>query len=151
MEPEGTTPPPDRPQPSGDGPAAPPPPAPVPVKVLLIDDEKDVIGFFEKAFANFKNVKFFTATRAWQGIELAKREKPRVILVDLRMPEISGEEALRELKPLLPETKFVVMTGWDDGETRQRILREVGVEAYFDKPVDLERVVSKVFELIMVK
>lgn len=128
-----------------------PDPTPAPTKVLLIDDEKDVVDFFQKTFSNFKHVKFFAATRAWVGIELAKKEKPRVMLIDLRMPEIDGEEVLRELKPLLPETKFVIMTGWDDGQTRERIVREVGVDAYFDKPVDLEKVVSKVFELIMVK
>ena len=64
---------------------------------------------------------------------------------------MNGEEALRELKPLLPGTKFIVMTGWEDGQTKSRITREIGVDAYFEKPVELEKVITKVIELIMVK
>jgi response regulator RpfG family c-di-GMP phosphodiesterase len=121
------------------------------VKVLLIDDEADVVRFFEKVFQNFKHIRFFAASKARQGMELARVEKPKVVLMDLRMPEMSGEEALKELKPILPETKFIVMTGWDDGRTKERILNEIGVAAYFDKPVDLERVLAKVFECVMTR
>jgi len=120
-------------------------------KVVLIDDEKEVSSFFAKVFENFKHVRFFSSSRARHGIEIAKREKPNVVLLDLQMPEINGEEALKELKPLLPGTKFVMMTGWDDGATKNRIIHEIGVDAYFEKPVDLERVMAKIFELMMVK
>lgn len=119
-------------------------------KVLMIDDERDIIHFLSKIFENFKHIQFFCALRARQGIELAEKENPHVIMLDLRMPEMNGEEALKELKQLCPAAKFIVMTGWEDGETRQRI-EQMGVAAYFTKPVDLEKVVTKVMNLIMVK
>lgn len=120
-------------------------------KVLLIDDEEDVVDFFRQAFSHFAHVKFFSAVRARQGIEIAKTEKPEVIMMDLRMPEMGGEEALKQLKPLCPSSKYVVMTGWDADQIKERITTEIGVDAYFEKPVDLERVITKVFELIMVR
>jgi len=120
-------------------------------KVLLIDDEADVVDFFKQAFSRFPHVQFFAAVRARQGFEIAKAEKPEVILVDLKMPEMGGEEILTKLKPLLPDTKFIVMTGWDDDHTKDRIMKEIGVAAYFEKPVDLMRVITKVFELIMMR
>lgn len=120
-------------------------------KVLMIEDEEDIVRFFEKTFRHFKHIQFFSALRAGQGIELAKKERPKVILLDLRMPGINGETALKELKVLLPETKFVIVTGWDDGLTKQRIQEEIGVDAYYEKPIDLEKVLSKVFELTMAK
>lgn len=120
-------------------------------KVLLIDDEKDVVSFFSGVFQNFKNVQFFTALNARQGIEIARQEKPKVILLDLRMPDLNGEDVLHALKPDLPDSKFIVMTGWDDGETRERIEREFSVDAYFDKPINLEKVIAKIFALLMVK
>jgi len=120
-------------------------------KVLMIEDEADLVRFFEQTFRNFKHIQFFSSLEARPGIEIAKREKPNVIIVDLRMPGLSGEEALRELKILLPQTKFVVVTAWEDGTTRERIEGEIGVDAYFEKPVDLERVLGKVMDLLMVK
>ena len=119
-------------------------------KVLMIDDEQDIINFFAKTFQHFKHIDFFTALRAGQGIEIAKKEKPQLILLDLRMPGMNGEEALRELKKLFPETKFMVMTGWEDGATRERIER-IGVDAYYTKPIDLEKIVTKIMSLIMLK
>ena len=120
-------------------------------KVLMIEDETDLIRFFEQVFQNFKQIEFFSAERGREGVEIAKREKPKVIILDLLMPGFSGEEALKELKVLLPETKFVIITAWNDGITRERIENQIGVDAYFEKPVDLEQVVGKIMELLMVK
>ncbi|MCM8776002.1 MAG: response regulator [Candidatus Omnitrophica bacterium] len=120
-------------------------------KVLMVDDEEDIVHFFTKAFENFNHIEFFSAIRAAQGIEIAKSEKPHVILLDLRMPGINGEEALIELKKTLPDTKFIVMTGWEDGATRERIEKQIGVAAYYTKPVNLEKVITKIINLLMVK
>ena len=120
-------------------------------KVLMVDDEKDIVDFFAEAFQNFKDIQFLSAVRAAQGIELAKQERPKVILLDLRMPGLNGEEALRQLKTLLPETKFIVVTAWEDGTTKDRIVNQIGVDAYFEKPVEFESVVNKVISLLMVK
>ena len=120
-------------------------------KILMIEDEVDLIRFFEQVFQNFKQIEFFSAERGREGVEIAKREKPNVVILDLRMPGFSGEEALKELKVVLPETKFVIVTAWNDGITRERLEKQIGVDAYFEKPVDLEQVVGKVMELLMVK
>ena len=120
-------------------------------KVLMIEDEEDLIRFFEEAFRNFKQIQFLSSTRGREGIEIAKREKPAVILIDLRMPGLNGEETLKELKVLLPGTKFVIVTAWNDGTTRERIEKQIGVDAYFEKPMDLEPVIGKVMSLLMVK
>lgn len=120
-------------------------------KILMIEDEADLIRFFAEVFKNFPQVEFFSAMRGLEGVEIAKREKPNVVILDLRMPGFSGEEALKELKIVLPETKFVIVTAWNDGITRERIENQIGVDAYFEKPVDLERVVGKIMQLIMVK
>ena len=119
-------------------------------KVLMIEDEKDIIYSLAQVFENFKHIKFIGAESALQGIELAKVERPGVILLDLHMPRMGGEEALAELKGLLPEAKFIIMTGWEDGETKQRI-ESIGVEAYFSKPMDLEKLVTKIIYLLMIK
>lgn len=119
-------------------------------KVLMIEDEKDIIYSLTQTFQNFKHIKFLSAESALLGIEIAKVEQPGVILLDLHMPRMSGEEALAELKKNLPQTKYIVMTGWDNGETKKRI-EKMGVDAYFQKPVDLEKLITKIISLLMVK
>lgn len=119
-------------------------------KVLMVDDETDMLEFFRGAFKHFTHIEFLTSSKAAEGIEIAKREKPRVISLDLRMPGMGGEEALRELKKVLPETKFIVMTGWEDGETQARI-EAMGAAAFYPKPIDLEKVITKIMSLLMLK
>ena len=118
-------------------------------KVLMIEDEKDIIYSLAQVFENFRNIKFIGAECALQGIELARVERPGVILLDLNMPHVSGEEALVRIKQLLPESKFIVMTGWGDEETKQRIER-MGVDAYFSKPMNLERLVAKIMSFFRI-
>jgi DNA-binding response OmpR family regulator len=119
-------------------------------KVLMIEDEKDTAFFFEKAFEHMEGIQFLPAYRATQGIQIALEEKPKVIVLDLLMPGMSGEEALKILKTELPESKFVVITAWEDGHTRDRIVNEIGVDAYYDKPINFEEVTTKIISLVTV-
>lgn len=119
-------------------------------KVLMIEDEKDIIYSLAQVFENFKHIKFLSAESALQGIKLAKAERPDVILLDLHMPRMSGEEALKNLKEILPGSKFIIMTGWEDGETKQRI-EKMGVDGYFTKPMNLEKLITKIISLLMIK
>ena len=119
-------------------------------KVLMIDDETDIVGFLTATFKNFKSIEFFTALRAAHGIDIAKKEMPQLVMLDLRMPGMNGEEALAELKKILPNAKFIIMTGWDDEFTEARI-QQLGVDAYLTKPIDLEKLITKVMNLLMIK
>jgi CheY-like chemotaxis protein len=116
----------------------------------MIEDEKDIIYSLRQVFENFKHITFIAAESALEGIELAKAERPGVILLDLHMPRVSGEEALSELKKILPQAKIIVMTGWENKDTQQRI-EKMGVDAYFSKPVGLEKLVTKIINLLMIK
>jgi len=66
-------------------------------KVLVVDDNRDFLTLMEMVLsrANFKVLK---AARAGTGIELAHREKPDLIIMDILMPMMDGIEACRALK-----------------------------------------------------
>ena len=117
--------------------------------LLIIDDEEDLLYQFVSLFRSFEKVRLLTATDAKEGLRIALLEKPAVISVDYRLPEMDGEELLKELKVFLPESKYVVMTGWEDGQTRERIER-IGVDAYFEKPFDLETVLETIMKLLLI-
>lgn len=117
-------------------------------KILMIEDEEDLLAFFQQTFGGFPNVQFFSALRAREGVEIALRERPHVLILDLRMPGMSGEEALRQIRSALPETKVIVVTAWEEEGTQDQIEQEFKVEGYFEKPIELERIVNRVMELL---
>lgn len=64
---------------------------------MLIDDEKASQNLF-KDYLNDTDLNFIEASNGIEGIRLAKEKKPQVIVLDLVMPEMSGQETLLKLK-----------------------------------------------------
>ena len=87
------------------------------------------------------------AVRGAKGIELVKEKSPDVVLMDLKMPGIDGDEVLKLLKSMNPSPKVIFITAYDDGgKTKARLLK-MGAYGYVDKPVaslrELEELVLK--------
>jgi len=116
--------------------------------ILAIDDEADFIDMLKDYF-EVRDYDITVSSKAAQGIELIAAKKPDVVILDLKMPGISGDEILSHLKSKQPSAKVIFVTAFDDaGKTKARML-EAGAYAYIDKPVDslknLEEVVNKAY------
>src|SRR5512145_2107853 len=93
------------------------------------------------------------ATRGEEGVQLAKREKPDLILLDVMMPGgIDGYEACRRLKAM-PETRHipvVILTTLDDRDNKVRGL-QAGAEEFLTKPIDDVQLMARVKSLLSLK
>lgn len=78
-------------------------------KILVVEDEQPILFAYSKVLTN-KGHKVLLASDAIEGIELAQKEKPDAILLDMMMPGLSGLDLLKELdvKKNLPKTKLIV-------------------------------------------
>ncbi|MCX5668098.1 MAG: response regulator [Candidatus Omnitrophica bacterium] len=115
-------------------------------KIVAIDDEVEFIDMI-KSYFEPRGYDITVAIRGTRGIELVKEKKPDVVLMDLKMPGIDGDEVLSLLKSMDPSPKVIFVTAYDDGgKTKARLLK-MGAYAYFDKPVsslrELEEMVNK--------
>jgi len=104
--------------------------------VLVIDDNalnvELVVGVLE-----VEGFEVLTATDGRKGVACALAQKPDVVLMDLRMPGMSGMEAMRELRDD-PETRdipVVVLTASAMKGDREQLL-EIGFDGYLGKPID---------------
>lgn len=118
-------------------------------KILAIDDE---VGFTQMIINYFKPRGFevLTATRGVTALEMARKENPDIILIDLKMPGIDGDEVIEELKKISPKSKTIMITAFqDEGKTKERVLKN-GALAYFEKPVaslkELEETIRKALQ-----
>jgi CheY-like chemotaxis protein len=114
--------------------------------IVAIDDEAEFIDMIKNYFEP-RGYDISIATRGSKGIELVKEKKPNVVLLDLKMPGIDGDEALSLLKSMNPAPKVIFVTAYDDGgKTKARLLK-TGAYSYVDKPVaslrELEELVLK--------
>ncbi len=82
---------------------------------LLVDDNTLLRGSLAKLIGLWrKDALIVEASNAQEGLEQARRHRPQIILMDIRMPECSGIEATRLIKAELPETKIIMLTVSDD-------------------------------------
>jgi len=118
-------------------------------RIVAIDDEVEFIEMLQSYFG-LRGYEINVAIRGARGIEIVKEKKPDVVLMDLKMPGIDGDEVLALLKSMSPSPKVIFVTAYDDGgKTKARLLR-MGAYAYFDKPIsslrDLEEAINRAVE-----
>jgi len=115
-------------------------------RIVAIDDEVGFIDIMQNYFS-LRGYEIDTATRAARGIEIVKEKKPDVVLMDLKMPGIDGDEALKLLKSMEPSPKVILITAYDDGGKTKARLINAGAYTCLDKPIkslkDLEDTINK--------
>ena len=94
-------------------------------RIVAIDDEAGFIDILQSYFVP-RGYEIYTATRAVKGIEIVKEKKPDVELMDMKMPDIDGDEALKLLKSMSPSPKVILITAYDDGGKTKARLVEAG-------------------------
>lgn len=120
------------------------------IKILVIDDEASVRQSLRYQLEDL-NYQVLTAEDGLQGIQMADRERPQLVLTDLRMPRKDGLEVLRYCREELPDTPVMVVSGAGLLGDAVEALR-LGAYDYIIKPVNdpllLERAVENALEKI---
>ena len=104
-----------------------------PIRVLCADDHPLVRKGIASILANETDVVLVgEAGGGQEAVELFRKLKPDVVLMDLRMPEMSGIEATRVIRAEAPETKIIALTSYDGDQDIYRAI-EAGVRGYILK------------------
>ena len=105
--------------------------------VMLVDDEEEVRLAIEKKI-NWAELDFNVVGSAGNGfdaLDMALERHPDVVLTDINMPFMNGLQFSKQLKAELPDTKFVILSGYDEFEYAKEAI-ELSVEEYILKPVN---------------
>ena len=118
------------------------------IKILLVDDEKDIIEFVEYNLQR-EGFQVITASNGKQAIKVAQKELPHLILMDIMMPELDGIEACSQIRdiPELSDTIIAFLTA--RGEDYSQLAGfEAGADDYITKPIKPKILVSKIKALL---
>lgn len=137
-------------------------------KILIVDDEPDAISFIASILENNGFEDYISASNGVEGLKLARKEKPSLILLDLMMPEKSGIIMFQELKkdPELGSIPVIIVTGaaevtgvdFRNFMFKQQISDEkklvgtagdtrlTGPNAFVEKPVDPDELIKLIKE-----
>jgi PAS domain S-box-containing protein len=129
-----------------------PPPSPVIASertVLYVEDNLATIGLMEEVFSMRPQIHLLTAMQGGLTLELAREHHPDLIVLDLHLPDIQGDEVLAQLRAD-PRTAAipVVMCSADATERRRKQLIAAGAHAYLTKPVKVQRFLRMLDEVL---
>ena len=104
-------------------------------KMLIVDDEPGIVeevkDFFEE-----EGFQVATADTGKEGIEQVTKMKPDILLLDMKLPDMSGIEVLKSCKEFSPKTKVIVNTGYVDQNLIDEAER-LGRDIFLQTPINL--------------
>ncbi len=118
-------------------------------KVLVVDDEKDVVFFLKSNLEREGDYRVFTASDGEEGLRLARAHKPDLIILDVVMPKMDGFAVLKALKNFeeTKHTPVIMLTVKKEPENLDRGIT-FGADFYLPKPFTLDNL-TKFIELII--
>jgi signal transduction histidine kinase/FixJ family two-component response regulator len=117
--------------------------------VLVIEDNPEMNQFVSQTLAATDSYRVLSARDGREGLALAIGEHPDIIVSDVMMPELSGDELVRAIRqrPELDAMPIVLLTAKADDELRVEMLRQ-GADDYLTKPFSVEELRARVGNLI---
>ena len=118
------------------------------IKILLVDDEPDIL---EIVGYNLKNEGYqvFTAKNGADGVKIAKKVIPHLILLDIMMPEMDGIEACEKIRKINTLENVIISFLTARGEDYSQVAGfDAGADDYITKPIKPKVLVSKIKSLL---
>ena len=120
----------------------------VPIRVIVADDQRVVRDGLTMLVGLIDGVDVVgTAADGVEAVELAERERPDVVLMDLRMPRMDGAEATQRIRSGLPDTHVLVLTTYADDDSLFPAL-QAGARGYLTKDASAEEIEHAIRALV---
>jgi PAS domain S-box-containing protein len=121
------------------------PPGSAPVIVLYIEDNLSNLRLLERILARRPEVQLISAMQGSTGLELSRQHQPDLVLLDLHLPDMQGDEILRQLRgdPRMEKTPIVMISADATAPQIERLMA-AGATDYLTKPIDVHRFLAVV-------
>lgn len=116
------------------------------VRVLIVDDDRDILESIEAAFLS-EGALTLTASDGDEAVRICHEDPPDLVILDMMLPKRSGFMALEKIKGH-EDSPLVIMVTANEGKRHQAYGESLGVDAYLLKPVPLGKLLDKAIELI---
>ena len=119
------------------------------IKILVIDDDELVKNMISSVLRK-NNFEVVSASNGVEGVNVAKKVEPNIVLTDMLMPDKEGVETIIEVKQALPEVKVIAMSGGgqEKNMTFLQMAKKVGADCVLQKPFKPSDLVSMIKEMV---
>lgn len=121
-------------------------------KVLVADDEEDVLAVVKATLSGDHRYQLLLAHDGEEALDLAKKEKPELVFLDVMMPKRDGFQVCLDIKkdPVTAQAKVVILTARSQESDRRRA-KEMGADDFFTKPFSPTALLKKVTQVLRLR
>ncbi|MBT7789681.1 MAG: response regulator [Calditrichaeota bacterium] len=103
-------------------------------KILVVDDEKLIVNLVSKTLQR-SGYKVITAKDGFEAVEKYKSKHKEIdlVIMDLTMPNLNGEEAFEQIKTIDPDSVVIISSGFGESEAEKRFFGR-GLSGFIQKP-----------------
>ena len=116
-------------------------------RILLVDDDREIVDSLRYALQS-KGYEILIARDGNQGLAIAEREDPDLVILDMMMPKRSGFLVLEKLRRTRPVPIRIIMITANEGSRHKAYAEMLGVDDYIRKPFAMDRLVGSVQRLM---
>jgi len=116
-------------------------------RVLLVDDDAEIITAIRYAL-EAKGYQVLVARDGNQGLAMAERDQPDLVILDMMMPKRSGFLVLEKLRRTEQSPTRVIMITANEGSRHKAYAEMLGVDDYIRKPFAMDRLIESVGRLL---
>ena len=118
-------------------------------KILVVDDEKDVLKVLTTRLTE-EGYSVVTSDKGSQALEIAEKEKPDLIILDIMMPDISGEKVGEQLRanPTTKDIPIIFLTSLFTEDDQRREGHTIGRNVFMAKPYSHEDLCAKIQDML---
>lgn len=116
-------------------------------RILLVDDDREIIESVRIALEGL-GYEVLIARDGNQGLALAERENPDLVILDMMMPKRSGFLVLEKLRRTRPVPIRIIMCTANEGSRHKAYAETLGVDDYIRKPFAMDRLLDSVTRLL---
>lgn len=117
-------------------------------KILIVDDERDIMESTRRFISKKIDCVIEEAADSATALEKINQNDFDLVLLDIKMPGLSGIDVLRKVVGLKPQTKFLVISGYDSDEIASQVLK-FGAVDFLSKPQTRQAIELKVEEILI--
>lgn len=115
------------------------------VRLVAIDDDPAALELISDVLVH-EELEIFSATDPEAGLDLVRRKRPQIVLLDLQMPKLGGMELLERIVAFNPSTDVILMTGHYSSESAVEAIQK-GACDYLNKPIPIDKLRARVGKL----
>ena len=110
--------------------------------VLIIDDEKDLCSLIAEILSE-KGYRVITANTGRQGTSKLRKNRPDLILLDLKLPDVEGTKLLSRIRKNYPQIPLLMISAYGNEEVKKKA-KSLGAEQFIDKPFTPEGLLKEI-------